>query len=363
MAEIKRIVEYEHFHYIFLDSLYSIILHKTLVFLYAYLQYKYIKSAKIERNYKIMVLRKIIFICMSMHQTVMASKISPIHTFDNHASTSITMIHSNQNNQQPMIIDPILTARSSFSASPSTVPSKLSNSVSLSSGMSDQKIKPMVGKKTIATTMKQKISDFLFGSPDLNRYNRQGKRPLHQAIFDQDVQQFIKLINAGADINAPDQHGNQALHLVIKSMVEGVDATKLEAMAQYLLDHGADVNACNNQLQTPLHDAVITLNLQLVELLIDRGAKINAQDALGQTPLYTLVVRGMPSVEKNRRDLTDLQVDIVDFLLRSGADITIANYQGRLPVDQVNYQIVYHGMSPAVGDLIARSYRKQFKKS
>lgn len=53
-------------------------------------------------------------------------------------------------------------------------------------------------------------------------------------------------------------------------------------LAQYLLDHGADVNERANHGQTPLHLA--TSRLDLVQLLVDRGGDISACDDEHGTP-------------------------------------------------------------------------------
>lgn len=53
-----------------------------------------------------------------------------------------------------------------------------------------------------------------------------------------------------------------------------------------LLDTGADVNASNNYGRTPLHEAAWNDNTAVAELLIAKGADVNAADGDGKTPLY-----------------------------------------------------------------------------
>jgi ankyrin repeat protein len=57
------------------------------------------------------------------------------------------------------------------------------------------------------------------------------------------------------------------------------------AMAQFLLDHGADVNAKTKGNITPLHMAAQNNEIEIIKLLMKRGAKINALDSKGWTPL------------------------------------------------------------------------------
>jgi hypothetical protein len=56
-------------------------------------------------------------------------------------------------------------------------------------------------------------------------------------------------------------------------------------IAQYLLDHGADVNCVDTRLRTPLHEAAQTGSLETLQLLVDRGARVNACDFSGANSL------------------------------------------------------------------------------
>ena len=81
---------------------------------------------------------------------------------------------------------------------------------------------------------------------------------------------------------------------------------------KYMLDHGADVNAVNEQAYSPLMYAAGSdlIPLEEAKLLIERGANINAKDLLGRTPLDFAKLRG--------------ETPIVDMLLKSGAKGTPA---------------------------------------
>jgi ankyrin repeat protein len=56
--------------------------------------------------------------------------------------------------------------------------------------------------------------------------------------------------------------------------------------AQLLLNHGADVNALDNNKMTPLHVASKYKHLNIVQLLLHDGANHDAQEKNAQTALH-----------------------------------------------------------------------------
>jgi ankyrin repeat protein len=58
-----------------------------------------------------------------------------------------------------------------------------------------------------------------------------------------------------------------------------------------LIDRGADVRACDLQMQTPLHEVLDRLDLDahattaIVQVLVAAGADIHATDSQGRAPL------------------------------------------------------------------------------
>ncbi|EAX93842.1 ankyrin repeat protein, putative [Trichomonas vaginalis G3] len=85
------------------------------------------------------------------------------------------------------------------------------------------------------------------------------------------------LISHGADVNAKDQNGRTVLH----------SATwfNKKEIAELLILNGADINAKYYDEETPLHKAVSFNNREIAELLISHGADLNAKNDVGETPL------------------------------------------------------------------------------
>lgn len=69
-------------------------------------------------------------------------------------------------------------------------------------------------------------------------------------------------------------------------------------VAKYLLDHGAKVNAANQDGDTPLHYAAVCGNGRLVELLLSRDAKPDVVNEGNETPLSRAMGENNPGAAK-----------------------------------------------------------------
>lgn len=127
-----------------------------------------------------------------------------------------------------------------------------------------------------------------------------GSSPLQWAVYDQDIEKVRKLIRAGADVNASNNYGANAMQLA-------AEVAHVELL-EMLLDAGADVDSPNPEGQTALMLVSRTGNIEAAELLIDHGATIDAREQFGnQTALMWAAARRHPVM--------------MDLLIRHGADI------------------------------------------
>jgi len=170
------------------------------------------------------------------------------------------------------------------------------------------------------------------------------------------------LLDAGAEVNAPDDDGNTPLHLaeslwMVRLLLghkadpnvrNHYESTPLhEAKSAYvageLIRAGADVNARGNGGRSPLHFAHTG---QHVRLLIDKGARVDVIDNDGKTPLHAANQYG------------DHRAEVTRELLRAGAKVNVRDAWGRTALHHAAYYrdadavalLLEHGADPSIQD-------------
>ncbi|KAJ8981566.1 hypothetical protein NQ317_009826 [Molorchus minor] len=167
---------------------------------------------------------------------------------------------------------------------------------------------------------------------DPSKKNRDGATPLDLVREgDQDVADLLKgnsaLLDAAKkgnlarvqrlvtpeNINCRDAQGRNSTPLHLAAGYNNVE------VAEFLLEHGADVNAQDKGGLIPLHNASSYGHLDIAALLIKYNTVVNATDKWGFTPLHE-------AAQKGRTQLCAL-------LLAHGADPFLKNQEGQAPVD------------------------------
>lgn len=194
-------------------------------------------------------------------------------------------------------------------------------------------------------------------SPDINAYNRQKNRPLHQAIMDGNIKEVMRLVELGADVRLLNRRQDSVLHILIEYTDRYNNPSQQAAIFEFLMQHGAIIDAKNKLGQTPLHLAAEKLLPEIVQILVDGTANINAQDHQGRTPLMTVINRVMPVLKNVYQGVYVKQAEMICLLIDLGANITITDRYHRLPIDDINYHIKSHGMLSSVAECIDRSPR------
>jgi ankyrin repeat protein len=170
------------------------------------------------------------------------------------------------------------------------------------------------------------------------------------------VQVVKELLEHGADIEVKDSNGWTSLH---SAAVEGHSAVVNE-----LLEHGVDIEATTNSGSIPLHQACFFGSVAVVIELLGHGADIDANnDSSNGAPTSILgkrKSRGGANIEaKDDNGDTPLHIAswkghlaIVKALLAVGADILAANIKGQLAI----HRAVGTGKSAVVKCLLQHFY-------
>jgi ankyrin repeat protein len=124
---------------------------------------------------------------------------------------------------------------------------------------------------------------------DVDRRNADGSTALQWAVFEGDVAEVSRLLDAGADVSIANNYGASPMGLA----AEVADT----AILRLLLEAGADVDSPNPEGQTALMLVARTGKLDAAQLLLDHGATIDAREAWGgQTALMWASARRHPEM-------------------------------------------------------------------
>uniref|UniRef100_A0A8C8JHA6 Poly [ADP-ribose] polymerase n=1 Tax=Oncorhynchus tshawytscha TaxID=74940 RepID=A0A8C8JHA6_ONCTS len=117
------------------------------------------------------------------------------------------------------------------------------------------------------------------------------------------------------NVNCRDAHGR---HSTLLHLAAGYNNLEV---AEYLLQHGAEVNSQDKGGLIPLHNAASYGHVDVAALLIKYDACVNATDKWAFTPLHE-------AAQKGRTQLCAL-------LLAHGADPALRNQEGQSPLDLI----------------------------
>jgi uncharacterized protein len=132
------------------------------------------------------------------------------------------------------------------------------------------------------------------------RFTKLGATPFLMAAGTADLAYMRFLVRSGADPSIANADNCTPLITACgvgiggddSNEVAGTEPEVLESV-QFLLDHGANVNAVDANGETPMHGAAYKSQIKVIQFLMDKGAKIevwNQKNKYGWTPL--LIAQG-----------------------------------------------------------------------
>lgn len=138
-------------------------------------------------------------------------------------------------------------------------------------------------------------------------YNNEDDRLLMLAVNKSSIDMIKCLVEAGYDINKKNICGDSLLHNALRK--------HKKELTEYLLnDCSPNMNATNNNNESPLYLAVIYEKKDVVQQLIQSGVDVNISNRFGIAPI---------SIAVKKRN-----IDMVEMLVNSKAGVELIDYNG-----------------------------------
>lgn len=185
------------------------------------------------------------------------------------------------------------------------------------------------------------LPNVLKSNPPLDIVKKDELIPLLYAAHKHNFKAVKLLIEHGAEVNAKDQDGNTVLHYAV---LDNDTQT-----VRFLLENQADANIRNAEGFLPLLYAVRNNNPEAVKLLTEHGAKVNDHDINGNTPLHYALLGN--------------NEDIARILLENGAKSSIKNSDRQTVMTLCAQEAFKHNKCCALVIKAAEDAEKQINES
>ena len=143
---------------------------------------------------------------------------------------------------------------------------------------------------------------------DVNSEDNYNKTSLHEAVGRGNFDVAQLLPSYGADLNPPDHEGVPPLHKASRSRKSNF--VELPIIVRTLTPEATTIQ--RHFMKPLLHEASSSGNLNIAKLLLNNGADVNALDDRVESPLY--------------KASQSWQFDVALLLLKSGADVNTRHF-------------------------------------
>lgn len=173
---------------------------------------------------------------------------------------------------------------------------------------------------------------------DINEVDKVGDTPIFSAArFNSSVELLEEIIKSGGDINHVNENGNSIIH-------EASMHNRNPEIIQYLVDKGISPSVRNIDGNTTLMLAAQYNNYDVMEMLLRLGADINVRNKYGSTVIMTVLLKS--KTDKAVNILLDYQPNLFEFDKKGE---TVLDYAHKNKY--INYSWVYWHIRKKIKDL------------
>jgi hypothetical protein len=144
---------------------------------------------------------------------------------------------------------------------------------------------------------------------DINRFDKRKWSPIHQVIYDKNLEMVKLFVESGANLKKNNQSGFSCL-------TSAIERGKYE-IVEYLITSGIDINQLDGRQWSPIHQAIINGKTNAVKLLICKGAKLDHNNPNGYSCLTSAIERGNQKIVEHLV-ASDVIIDKVDHTWAKG---------------------------------------------
>lgn len=173
----------------------------------------------------------------------------------------------------------------------------------------------------------------------------EGYTALHYACHHRIENMVDLLLGEGADVEITESTGKKPLHIACRygyiDIIEALLHNPFRVRVDINMKKGSEDGESPGA--TPLHEVILDYGylgnkFEVIEFLLENGADVNAVDDNGETPLHYVI----QSLDSHSLDAYEKSIEIANFLINEGADVNISNADGNTPLHYlIQGEIIY----------------------